>query len=51
MRPQRRNQRIIAQLPDRHPFASRRINQTEPTLHRFESHPIRQGNRVKVFTA
>ena len=39
MRSQRRNQRIIAQIPNRHPFASCRINQTKLTLHRFESHP------------
>src|SRR5208283_247366 len=39
MRPQSRHQRIIAQLQARHPNPPAKSVQTEPTLHRFESHP------------
>ena len=41
MRSQSRNQRIIAQLQARHPPPPAKSMQTEPTPHRFKSHPPR----------
>src|SRR5208282_4590745 len=39
MRSQSRNQSLVAQLQPRHPQPPAKSMQTQPTLHRFESHP------------